>query len=116
MKKADIPKAAFRIMYRHYKFLMMPFGLTNAPVAFVSLMNTAHHPYLEKFVIVVMDDILVNVDNEEGHTNHLQITLQVHRYNQLVAKFSKFDFGLKEVNFLGHIISKVRISVDPAKV
>ena len=82
----------------------------------MSLMNTIYHHYLDKFIIVFVDDILVYFDNEDEHAKHLQIALQVLRDNQLFVKFSKCDFWLKEVNFLGHIIFKEGISVDPAKV
>ena len=94
----------------------MPFGLTNASATFMSLMNTIFHAYLGKFIIVFVDDILVYSNNEEDHVKHLFITLQVLRENQLFAKLSKCDFWLKEVNFLGHIISKAGVAVDPSKV
>ena len=94
----------------------MPFGLTNAPTAFMSLMNTVFYTYLDKFIIVFVDDILVYSNNEEDHVKHLSIALQVLRENQLFAKLSQCDFWLKEVNFLGHIILKARVAVDPSKV
>ena len=94
----------------------MPFGLTNAPVAFMSLMNTVFHTYLDKFIIVFVDDILVYSNNEEDHVKHLSIALQVLRENKLFAKLSKCDFWRKEVNFLGHIVLKIGVAVDPSKV
>ena len=94
----------------------MPFGLTNAPAAFMSLMNTVFHEYLDKFIIVFVDDILVYSNNEEDHGKHLSIALQVLRENQLFAKLSKCDFWLEEVKFLGHVVSKAGVAVDPSKV
>ena len=116
VKESDIQKTAFRTRYGHYEFLVMPFGLTNAPAAFMSLMNTVFHEYLDKFIIVFVDDILVYSNNEEDHGKHLSIALQVLRENQLFAKLSKCDFWLKEVNFLGHVVSKAGVAVDPSKV
>ena len=116
IKEEDIQKTAFRTRYGHYEFLVMPFGLTNAPAAFMDLMNRVFHEYLDRFVIVFVDDILVYSDNEKQHKEHLRIVLEVLRKNKLYAKFSKCDFWMKEVLFLGHIISKEGISVDPAKV
>ena len=116
MKEEDISKTAFRTRYGHYEFVVMPFGLTNAPAAFMSLMNTIFHQYLDKFIIIFIDDILVYSDNEKDHEEYLRVALQVLRDNRLYAKLSKCDFWIKEVNFLGHIISKQGISVDPAKI
>lgn len=83
----------------------MPFGMKNASATFMLLMNTVFHPYLDKFILLV-DSILVYSDNEEEHAKHVSIALQILKGNQLFAKLSKWDFCLKEVNFLGHIISK----------
>ena len=94
----------------------MPFGLTNAPAAFMDLMNRVFHEYLDEFVIVFVDDILIYSDSEELHEKHLKLALEVLRKNKLYAKFSKCDFWMKEVLFLGHIISKDGVSVDPSKV
>jgi hypothetical protein len=94
----------------------MPFGLTNAPAVFMDLMNRVFREYLDKFVIVFIDDILIYSTSEEEHTQHLQIVLRILKENQLYAKFSKCEFWLKEVMFLGHIISADGISVDPEKV
>ena len=116
MKEFDIQKMAFRTRYGHYKFLVMPFGLTNAPAAFMSLMNTVFHEYMDKFIIVFVDDILVYSNNEDDHVKHLSIALQVLRENQLFAKLSKCDFWLKEMNLLGHVISKAGVAVDPSKL
>jgi hypothetical protein len=94
----------------------MSFGLTNAPAYFMYLMNKVFMEYLDKFVVVFIDDILIYSKNEEEHEEHLRLVLQKLREHQLYAKFSKCDFWLKEVSFLGHIITAGGISVDPAKV
>ena len=94
IKKMDIPKMAFRTRYGHYEFLVMPFGLTNALAAFMDLMNRVFHPYLDQFVIVFIDDILVYSKNVNEHALHLRIILQTLRDRELYAKFSKYDFGL----------------------
>ena len=88
VKKEDIPKIAFRTRYDHYEFLVMPFGVTNAPAVFMDLMNCVFSPYLDKFVVVFIDDILVYSKNEEEHTKYLRIVLQTLRQVQLHAKFS----------------------------
>ncbi|CAL1388171.1 unnamed protein product [Linum trigynum] len=111
-----IPKTAFRTRYGHYEFLVMPFGLTNAPAAFMALMNKVFQEYLDKFVIVFIDDILVYSRSEEEHREHLRIILQILREKQLYAKFSKCDFWMDQVIFLGHIVSGRGIEVDPKKV
>ncbi|KAL5581554.1 hypothetical protein UlMin_013996 [Ulmus minor] len=102
IKESDIPKSAFRTRYGHYEFLVMPFGLTNAPAAFMDLMNRVFKAYLDKFVIVFIDDILVYSRSQEDHANHLRMVLQTLVEHRLYAKFSKF--------------SKDGISVDPAKI
>ena len=93
----------------------MPFGLTNAPVAFMDLVNRVFRPYLDWFVVVFIDDILVYSINEQVHEQHLKIVLQTLREKKMYAKLSKCDFWLKEVSFLGHIVSAKGIRVDPAK-
>ena len=116
IKEMDIPKTAFRTRYGHYEFLVMPFGLTNAPAAFMDLMNRVFHPYLDQFVIVFIDDILVYSKNVDEHVMHLRIVLQTLRDRELYAKFSKCEFWLNEVIFLGHVISGAGIFVDPRKI
>ena len=116
VKEVDVPKTAFRTRYSHYEFLVMPFRLTNAPAAFMDLMNRVFCPYLDQFVVVFIDDILVYSKNAQEHEHHLRIVLQTLRENQLFAKLSKCDFWLKEVSFLGHIVSAEGIRVDPAKI
>ena len=94
----------------------MSFGLTNAPAYFMNLMNKVFMEFLDKFVMVFIDDILVFSKNEEEHEEHLRLVLEKLREHQLYAKFSKCEFWLKEVGFLGHVISGEGIAVDPAKV
>ena len=112
----DVPKTAFRTRYGHFEFLVMPFGLTNAPTAFMDLMNRIFRPYLDQFVIVFIDDILIYSGSEEEHAEHLRIILQTLREHQLYAKLSKCQFWLDSVTFLGHIVSAEGVSVDPQKV
>ena len=92
MHREDVPKTAFRTRYGHYEFFVMPFGLTNASAAFMDLMNRVFRPYLDKFVIVFIDDILVYSSSKEEHAEHLRIVLQTLREHQLYAKFSKCQF------------------------
>ena len=116
VRENDVSKTAFRTRYSHYEFLVMPFGLTNAPAAFMDFMNRVFSPYLEKFVIVFIDDILVYSGNPEEHAEHLRTVLQILRDRQLYAKFSKCQFWLDKVAFLGHVITVEGISVDPQKI
>ena len=111
-----MPKTSFRTRYDHYEFLVMPFGLTNAPAVFMDLMNRIFRPYLDKFVVVFIDDILIYSKDETEHAEHLRIVLQTLRDKQLYAKFSKSEFWLREVGFLGHIVSGDGIRVDPSKI
>ncbi|GJR77621.1 reverse transcriptase domain-containing protein [Tanacetum coccineum] len=101
---------------RHYEFQVMPFGLTNAPAVFMDLMNRVCKPYLDKFVIVFIDDILIYSRNKEEHANHLRIILELLRKEKLYAKFSKCDFWIRIVQFLGHLIDSQGLHVDPAKI
>ncbi|KAJ9557680.1 hypothetical protein OSB04_012294 [Centaurea solstitialis] len=116
VKEDDIPKTAFRTRYAHYEFLVMPFGLTNAPAVFMDLMNRVCRPFLDKSVIVFIDDILVYSKDEAEHERHLREVLNVLRDEKLYAKFSKCEFWLHEVQFLGHVVSRDGIKVDPAKI
>ena len=116
MREVDVPKTAFRTRYGHYEFLVMPFGLTNAPATFMNLMNRVFCPYLDQFVVVFIDDILVYSKDAQEHENHLRIVLQTLRENQVFAKLSKCDFWLKEVSFLGHFVSAEGIRVDLVKI
>jgi hypothetical protein len=112
----DIPKIAFTSRYGLYEFTVMPFGLTNAPAYFMYLMKKVFMEYLDKFVVVFINDILVFSRNEEEHEEHLRLVLHKLQEHQLYAKFSKCDFWLKEVSFLRHIITKGGMAVDPSKV
>ncbi|GKC24883.1 putative reverse transcriptase domain-containing protein [Tanacetum coccineum] len=116
VRDEDIPKTAFRTRYRHYEFQVMPFSLTNAPVVFMDLMNRVCKPYLDKFMIVFIDDILIYSRNKEEHANHLRIILELLKKEKLYAKFSKCDFWISIMQFLGHIIDSEGIHVDPAKI
>jgi hypothetical protein len=111
-----MPKTAFRTRYGLYKYTVMSFGLTNAPTYFMYLMNKVFMEYLEKFIVVFIDDILVFSRTEEEHEVHLRLVLEKLRAHQLYAKFSKCEFWITEVAFLGHIISVGGVSVDPGKV
>ncbi|GJW43276.1 putative reverse transcriptase domain-containing protein [Tanacetum coccineum] len=112
----DIPITALRTCYGHYEFQVMPFGLTNAPVVFMDLMNRVCKPYLDKFVIVFIDDILIYSKNKEEHGEHLKTILNLLRSKKLYAKFLKCDFWLDSVQFLGHVIDSSGVHVDPAKI
>ncbi|XP_041026909.1 uncharacterized protein LOC121267102 [Juglans microcarpa x Juglans regia] len=116
VKETDVQKTAFRTRYGHYEFLVMPFGLTNAPAAFMDFMNKVFKDYLEKFVIVFIDNILIYSRSSRELEDHLRIALQILREKKLYAKFKKCEFWLQEISFLGHVVSAKGISVDPAKV
>jgi len=116
VKDEDIQKTTFRTRYGHYEYLVMPFGVTNAPGVFMEYMNRIFHAYLDRFVVVFIDDILIYSKSEEEHAEHLKIVLQVLKEKKLYAKLSKCEFWLNEVSFLGHIISGSGIVVDPSKV
>ena len=112
----DIPKTAFRTRYGHFEFTVMPFGLTNAHAVFMDLMNRVCKPYLDKFVIVFIDDILINSKTKEEHGEHLKLILGLLENERLYAKFLKCEFWLQEVNFLGHQLNSEGIHVDPSKI
>ncbi|GJY05656.1 putative reverse transcriptase domain-containing protein [Tanacetum coccineum] len=112
----DIPKTAFRMRYGHFEFTIMPFGLTNAPVVFMDLMNRVCKPYLDKFVIVSVDDILIYSKFKEEHEIHLRMVLELLKKEKLYPKFSKCEFWLQEVHFLGHMVNQNGIHVDPSKI
>ncbi|GJU62957.1 putative nucleotidyltransferase, ribonuclease H [Tanacetum coccineum] len=116
VREEDIPKTAFRTRYGHYEFRVMPFGLTNAPAVFMDLMNRVCKPYLDKFVIVFIDDILIYSRNEKEHEEHLKTILELLKKEELYAKFSKCEFWINTVKFLGHVIDNSGIHVDPAKI
>jgi hypothetical protein len=116
IRPSDIPKIAFFTRYGLYEYLVMSFGLTNAPAYFMYLMNSVFMPELDKFIMVFIDDILIYSKNLEDHARHLHIILQRLRDHHLYAKFSKCEFWLDTVKFLGYTISSNGISVDPSKV
>ncbi|KAJ9560649.1 hypothetical protein OSB04_005809 [Centaurea solstitialis] len=116
VREEDVHKTAFRTRYGHFEFVVMPFGLTNAPAAFMDLMNRVCRPMLDRSVIVFIDDILIYSRSKEEHVEHLREVLEVLRKEKLYAKFSKCDFWLQEVQFLGHLVNREGVKVDPAKV
>ena len=116
VREADIPKTGCRTWYGHFEFIVMPFGLMNAPAEFMDLMHRVFQPYLDQFVIVFVDDILIYSQSEEEHEDHLRIVLQALKEHQLYAKCSKCEFWLTKVRFLGHVVSASGVSVDLEKV
>ncbi|GJW68407.1 putative reverse transcriptase domain-containing protein [Tanacetum coccineum] len=116
VREEDILKTSFRTRYGHYEFQVMPFGLTNAPAVFMDLMNRVCKPYLDKFVIVFIDDILIYLKNKQEHEEHLKLILELLKKEELYAKFSKYEFWIPKVQFLGHVINSEGIHVDPAKI
>ncbi|KAI3725192.1 hypothetical protein L1987_64970 [Smallanthus sonchifolius] len=116
VQEDDVPKTTFRTRYGHYEFLVMPFGLTNAPAVFMDMMNRVCKPYLDKFVIVFIDNILIYSRSKQEHEQHLWLILELLWNEKLFAKFSKCEFWLREVHFLGHVINEKGIHVDPTKI
>ncbi|GJY79083.1 putative reverse transcriptase domain-containing protein, partial [Tanacetum coccineum] len=116
IREEDILITTFRTRYRHYEFQVMPFGLTNALAVFMDLMNRVCKPYLDKFVIVFIDDILIYPKNKEEHGKHLKTILNLLRSEKLYPKFLKCDFWLDSVQFLGHVIDSSGVHVDPGKI
>ncbi|GJS18858.1 putative reverse transcriptase domain-containing protein [Tanacetum coccineum] len=116
VREDDIPKTAFRTRYGHFKFTIMPFGLTNAPAVFMDLMNRVCRPYLDKFVIVFIDDILIYSKTQEEHVEYLRLVLGLLKKEKLYAKFSKCEFWLRGVQFLGHVINGNQIHVDSSMI
>ncbi|GJX86524.1 putative reverse transcriptase domain-containing protein [Tanacetum coccineum] len=116
VRDEDIPKTAFRTRYGYNEFQVMPFRLTNAPAVFMDLMNRVCKPYLDKFVIVFINDILIYSNTKEEHDAHLRLILELFKKEELYAKFSKCDFWLSKVQFLEHVIDSEGIDVDPVKI
>ncbi|GKB06532.1 putative reverse transcriptase domain-containing protein, partial [Tanacetum coccineum] len=112
----DIPKTTFRTRYGHFEFTVMPIGLTNVPTIFMDLMNRVCRPYLDKFMIVFIDDILIYFKTQEEHVEHLRFVLGLLKKDKLYAKFSKCEFWIREVQFLGHVINGNGIHVDRSKI
>nr|GFC57872.1 putative reverse transcriptase domain-containing protein [Tanacetum cinerariifolium] len=116
IREEDIPKTAFRTRYGHIEFTVMPFDLTNAPAVFMDLMNHVCRPYLDKFVIVFIDDILIYLKSKKEHEVQLKLILELLKKEKLFGKFSKCEFLLQEVHFLGHVVNSEGIHVDPNKI
>ena len=116
IKESDIPKTAFRTQFGNYEFVVVPFRLTNVPVVFMSLMNGVFWKYLDGFVQVFLDDILIYSKKEREHEEHLWVLFSCLTDNKLYGKLSKCYFFQKEIHYLGHIISGEGIFVDPKKV
>jgi hypothetical protein len=116
MKEADIPKTTFRNHEGHYEFLVMPFGLCNSPFAFQSLMNHSFRPFLRHFVLVLFDDILIYIKTWTNHLPHVDHILHLLSQHQIFLKQSKCAFGASEVEYLGHLIGKNNIRVNPKKI
>lgn len=116
IKPEDISKIVFRTRYDHYEFIVMPFELTIAPRVFMDLMNRVFKEYIDKFVVVFIDDILIYSRNSSEHEEHLRMVLELLREKKLYVKLKKCEFWLKEVAFIGHIISENGVSVDPQKI
>jgi hypothetical protein len=116
IKEDDIPKTAFKTRFGHYEFTVLPFGLTNALGVFMSLMNGVFREYLDKFVQVVIDDILIYSRTTEEHDEHLRLVLQCLQEHKLYGKLSKCSFYQSRIHYLGNVISGEGITMDPAKV
>nr|CAE03662.3 OSJNBa0042N22.4 [Oryza sativa Japonica Group] len=116
IREEDIPKTAFITRYGLFECTVMSFGLTNAPAFFMNLMNKVFMEFLNKFVVVFIDDMLIYSKSEEEHEQHLRLVLEKLKEHQLYAKFSKCDFWLKEVQFLGHVVNAQGVAVDPTNV
>nr|GFC00609.1 putative reverse transcriptase domain-containing protein [Tanacetum cinerariifolium] len=116
VREEDIPKTAFRTRYGHYEFQFMPFGLTSALAVFMDLMNQVYKPYLDKFMIVFIDDILIWSKDEKEYEEHLKAILELLKKKELYAKFSKCEFWIPKVQFLGHVIDCQGIHMDPVKI
>ncbi|GKF76125.1 putative reverse transcriptase domain-containing protein, partial [Tanacetum coccineum] len=117
LREVDIPKTAFRTRYGHYEFQVMPFGLSNAPAVFMDLMNRVCKPFLDKFMIDFIDDILIYSKNKKEYEEHLKAVLELLKKEKLYAKFfSKCEFWIPKVQFLCHVIDSQGIYVDPAKI
>jgi hypothetical protein len=114
--KEGVPKTALRTCYGHYQFKVMPFGLTNAPATFQSAMNNIFRPYLDEFVVVFQDDILIFSKDASLHATHFEKVLGIFRAHNYFARLHKCTFAEPAVNFLGHVISYNTIAMDPTKI
>ncbi|WMV23982.1 hypothetical protein MTR67_017367 [Solanum verrucosum] len=116
IRPEDIPKTTFRTRYGHYEFLVMSFGLTNVHATFMSLMNGVFKPFRDSFFTLFIDDILFYSKSEEEHADHLRIVWSVLERQKFYAKFSKCEFWLTSITFLGHVVSREGVMVDPQKI
>jgi hypothetical protein len=116
IKEGDVPKDSFKMMFGHYNFIVLPFGLMNVPWVFMSLMNEVFCEYLDKFVQVFIDDILIYSRTMEEHDEHLWMVLQCLQEKKLFGKLSKCSFYQSKIHYLGHVISSEGITMDPTKV
>jgi hypothetical protein len=116
IKEEEINKTTFRTRYGNYEFTVVPFGISNAPTIFMCLRNGVFREYLDKFMILFLDDILTYSKSEEEHEKHLRMVLKVLREHKLYAKLSKHIFYQKKIHYLGNIILAARIEVDPEKI
>ena len=116
VKLEDVQKTAFKSRYGHYEYVVMSFGVTNAPAIFMDYMNKIFRPYLDQFVVVFIDDILIYSKSRDEHAEHLRVVLGILREHKLYGKLSKCEFWLDKVQFLGHVISAQGIVVDPVKI
>ena len=116
MKTEDIPKTAFKTHTGHYEYVVMPFGLTIAPATFQNLMNTIFKPYLQKFILVFFDDILIYSKNLSEHRDHVKLILQILQQHSLHLKLSKCTFAVSKVEYLGHVISGAGVATKPQNI
>nr|GFB67681.1 putative reverse transcriptase domain-containing protein [Tanacetum cinerariifolium] len=116
VREEDIPKTAFRTRYGYYEFQVMSFGLTNALAVYMDLINRVCKPYLDKFMIVFIDDILIYLKSKQEHEEHFNLISEFLKKEELYAKFSKCEFWIPKVQFLGHVFDSKGIHVDPAKI
>ncbi|XP_019097468.1 PREDICTED: uncharacterized protein LOC109131230 [Camelina sativa] len=116
ISEPDVMKTAFQTRYGKYEFVVMLFGLTNAPAAFMQLMNEVFHDYLDRFVIIFIDDLLIYSWSVEEHEEHLRMVLERLTEKKLFAKFSKCIFWQMEIGFLGHRVLEQAVSADPEKI
>jgi hypothetical protein len=116
VKEEDIPKTAFKTRYEHYEFLVMSFGLTNVPTIFIDMMNRVFHDYLDQFIVVFIDDIMIYSKTLKEHKEHIRKTLERLQREQLYSKLEKCEIWLDSVSFLGHVISREGVAIDLEKV
>ncbi|CAO2034186.1 unnamed protein product [Urochloa humidicola] len=116
IRESDIPKIAFTTRYGLYEYTVVSFGLTNALAYFMNMMNKVFMEELDKFVVVFINDILIYSETVEEHEEHIRIVLEKLRQNKLYAKFSKCEFWMEEVAFLGHVLFAEGVAVDPTKI